>query len=102
MFGGVGWWEEFEVVLDKFGLKGDLRDMPGSMGMWKEGIKAKVVEDWWSELGERSSLEWYKKVKEDFDIEEYVKVLDNYEVRLRFRLRTWSAGLLVDKKVWYV
>ena len=33
-------------------------------------IKAKVVEDWWSELGEKSSLEWFKKVKEDFGIEE--------------------------------
>ena len=56
------------------------------------------MEDWWSELGERSCLEWFKRVKEDFGIEEYVKVLDNYEVRLRFRLRTGSAGLLVDKK----
>ena len=28
--GGVGWWQEFEL-LDKFGLKGDLGDMPGSI-----------------------------------------------------------------------
>ena len=38
--GGVGWWEEFEAVLDKFGLKGDLGGMPGSMDTWKESIKA--------------------------------------------------------------
>ena len=32
MFGGGWGCGEFEAVLDKFGLKGDLGDMPGSMG----------------------------------------------------------------------
>ena len=31
-------------------------------------------------------------MKEDFTVEEYVNVLDSYVVRLRFRLRTGTAG----------
>ena len=50
----------------------------------------------WEQVGEKSSLGWYGRVKEEFTVEEYVKVLDSYAVRLRFRLRTGTAGLLVD------
>ena len=61
-------------------------------------IEEKVVEDWWEQVGDKSSLGWLvwggmdRRVKEDFTVEEYVKVLD------RFRLRTGTAGLLVDNK----
>ena len=54
-----------------------------------------MEEDWWEQV---ASLGWYGRVKEAFTVEEYVKVLDSYAVRLRFRLRTGTAGLLVDKK----
>ena len=45
-----------------------------------------MVEDWWEQVGEKSSLGWYGRVKKEFTVEEYVKVLDSYVVRLRFRL----------------
>ena len=41
----------------------------GSKGIWKE----KVVEDWWEQVGEKSSMHgWCGRVKE----EDYVEVLD--------------------------
>ena len=89
--GGVGWWAEYEEVLGKFSLRGDLDVVSGSKGLWKEAIKEKKVEDWWEQVGDKSSLGWYGR---DFIVE----VLDSYAVRLRFRLRTGTAGLLVDKK----
>ena len=36
----------------------------------KEAIKEKVVEDWWEQVGEKSSLGWYGRVKEEFTVEE--------------------------------
>ena len=49
----------------------------------------------WDHVEGKSSLRWYRLVKEEFGVEGYLKVFD---VRLRFRLRTGSGGLLEDKK----
>ena len=46
-------------------------------------------------MGEQSSHKWYRLAKEDFGQERYVKEFGSEGVvRLRFRLRTVSAGLL--------
>ena len=50
-------------------------------------------------MGEKSRLKWHRLVKEDFGQERYVKEFGSKgEVRLRFRLRMVSAGLLGDKE----
>ena len=44
-------------------------------------------------------LKWYNLAKNGTRVERYVTSLQDHEdVRLLFRLRTGSAGLLVDKK----
>ena len=49
-------------------------------------------------MGEKSSLKWYRLAKEEFGQERYVKEFGSKEeVRLRFRLKTVSVGLLWDK-----
>ena len=47
----------------------------------------------------KSNLKWYRLTKEDFGQEWYVKEFGSKgEVRLRFRLRMVSVGLLGDKE----
>ena len=56
-------------------------------------------EGWQREVGGKSSFKWYRLAKEDFGQERYVKEFGSKgKVRLRFRLRTVSAGLLGDKE----
>ena len=51
------------------------------------------------EVEGKSSLKWYRMVKDEAGLEEYTRSLvSQEEVRLRFRLRTGSAGLFEDKK----
>ena len=40
--GGIGWWEEYEVLRIKFELDNEV----GSMGRLKNKIKAKNDKDW--------------------------------------------------------
>ncbi len=56
-------------------------------------------EGWQEEVVEKSSLKWYWLAKEDFGQDRYVKEFGSMgEVRLRFRLRTVSAGLSDKEK----
>ena len=48
---------QYEEVLGKFSLRGDLDLVSGSKGLWKEAIKEKVVEDWWEQVGDKSGME---------------------------------------------
>ena len=49
-------------------------------------------------MDKKSSLKWYKKVKEENGPEKYVGSWESHvAVRLRFRLRSGSAGLFEDK-----
>ena len=46
-----------------------------------------------------SSLRWYGLAKYSLATERYVKSVEDHEaVRLRFRMRSGSAGLLQEKK----
>lgn len=56
--------------------------------------------DWQEEVESVSSLRWYRMAKDDGrSAERYVKSMQGQEgVRLRFRLRTGSAGLGHDKR----
>ena len=47
----------------------------------------------------KSTLKWYRLVDDDTGVERYVRLVQCQEsVRLLFRLRFGSAGLLKDKK----
>ena len=52
-----------------------------------------------NEVYTKSTLKWYRLAKDDTGVEKYVRSVKGQEsVRLLFRLRTSSAGLLEDKK----
>ena len=47
----------------------------------------------------KSSLSWYRMVKEVAGLEQYTRSsVGHEELRIRFQLRTGSAGLFKDKK----
>ena len=51
------------------------------------------------EVSSKSTLEWYKLAMNGAGVERYLRSVQGLEVvRLLFRLRTGSAGLLEDKK----
>ena len=55
--------------------------------------------EWKEEVEAMSSLRWYRAVKDVFGMEKYVASWEGHEaIRLRFRLRTGSVGLLEDKR----
>ncbi|SMN01538.1 hypothetical protein SPONN_2617 [uncultured Candidatus Thioglobus sp.] len=89
--GGMGWWKEFEDLKEKYG------GIEGSGSEVKKKIVRKVVDDWRSEVGDKVSLRNYELVKVGLEAEQYLGYLDSYESRVRFRLRTGSAGLMEDK-----
>ena len=73
----------------------------GSVLSWKEKIKMRNEKDWVEEVSSKSILKQYKLAKNDAGVERYLKSVQVQElVRLQFRLRTDSAGLLEDKKRW--
>ena len=66
---------------------------------WRNCVLDVHEEGWQEEVGGKSSLKWYRLAKEDFGQERYAKKFGSKgEVRLRFRLRTVSAGHLGDKE----
>ena len=70
------------------------------MGKLKNKIKARNEKDWEEEVYTKSTLKWYRLAKDEIGVERYVKLVQGQEnVRLLFRLRTGSAGLLEDKKM---
>ena len=97
--GGVGWREEYEMLLRKYGLEEAEEEESGSAAAWKRKIEKQNWEDWQEEVDRKSSLKWYKKVKEEYGPEKYVGSWEGHvAVRLKFRLRSGSAGLFEDKK----
>ena len=96
--GSIGWREEYEVLLRKYGLEEDEEEESGSAAAWKKKIEKQNWESWQEEVDKKSSLKWYKKVKEENGPEKYVGSWESHvAVRLRFRLRSGSAGLFEDK-----
>ena len=53
--------------------------------------------DWEEEVSSKSILKWFKLAKNGAGMERYGSVKSQEGVRLLFRLRTGSAGLLEDK-----
>ena len=95
-YGSASWQGEYDVLLRKYGLEG--RET-GSAKEWKGRFHDKNCRDWMEEIEGKSSLKWYQLVKEEAGLEEYTRSLAGQEgIRLRFRLRTGSAGLFEDKK----
>ena len=88
---GMGWWEEYEVLRRKSELDNEV----GSVGKLKNKIKTRNGKHWEEEVYTKSTRvgkRWYR-------VERYVRLVQGQEsVRLLFRLRTGSAGLLADKK----
>ena len=96
--GSIGWREEYEVLLRKYGLEEDEEEESGSAAAWKKKIEKQNWESWQEEVDKKSSLKWYKKVKEENGPEKYVGSWESHvAVQLRFRLRSGSAGLFEDK-----
>ena len=70
----------------------------GSVNKLKNKIMARNEKDWVEEVCRKSTLKWYSLAKDDSTVERDVRLVQSQEsVRLLFRLRTGSAGLLEDK-----
>ncbi len=55
--------------------------------------------DWAEEVEGKSRRRWNRMVKEEDGLEQYTRSIVGQEsLRLRFRLRSGSAGLMVDRK----
>ena len=68
------------------------------MGKLKNEIMARNEKDW-EEVYTKSALKWYRLAKDDTGVEIYMRWVQREEiVRMLYRLRTGSAGLLEDKK----
>ena len=69
----------------------------GQQRSGKRGFMRKTAGN--EEVEGKSILKWYQMMKEEARLDKYTKTLVSQEgVRLRFRLRTGSAGLFEDKK----
>ncbi len=65
----------------------------------KNEIMARNEKDWEEEVYTKSTLKWYRLAKDDTGVEKYMRWVQRKEiVRMLFRLRTGSVGLLEDKK----
>ena len=88
------------MLMRRYGLEQEDEGQAGSAAEWKRWVRELNGSEWREEVEAMSSLRWYRAVKDTFGVEKYVASWEGYEViRLRFRLRTGSAGLLEDKKV---
>ena len=93
----IGCWDDYDRLVNKYEL--DEEECTRSVRGWKEKIKDKNEEDWIEEVNTISSLRWYGLAKSSLATERYVKSVEDHEaVRLRFRLRSGSAGLLQEKR----
>ena len=70
------------------------------LGLWKRWVRDSLNgSEWKKEVEAMSSLGWYRAVLFKFGAERYIASWEVHEaIRLRFRLRTGSAGLLEDKR----
>ena len=92
--GGVGWWEEYELLQRRYGLAEDWESE--SRREVKSKIEEVHVENWCEEVEGESSLRWYRTAKEEFEAERYIdSSLGQEAVRCRFRLQTGSACRIV-------
>ena len=58
-------------------------------------IKPRNEKDWEEKLYTKSTLKWYRLAKDDIGVERYMGWIQGQKsVRLLFRLRTGSGGLL--------
>ena len=75
--GGIGWWEEYEVLKKKYELCSEYR----SVCSWKEKIKIRNVKDWEEEVSSKSILKWYKLAEKSAEVEMYLRSagLGSYE-----------------------
>ena len=94
--GGIGWWEDYEVLRRNF----ELDNEGGLVGKLKIKIKVRNERDLEEEVYTKSKLKWHMLGKGDTGLEIYVSLVQGKEsVRFLFRLGTGSAGLLEDKKM---
>ena len=92
----LGWWAEYCELKRKFVMGGELK-VVWSHATWRNCMWDVHEERWQEEVKEKSSLKWYRLAKEDFGQERCLNEFGSKgEMRLRFRLRTVSAGLLGD------
>ena len=85
----------YEVLRKKYELGSEYM----SVCSWKEKIKMRNEEGWVEEVSSKSTLMWYKLAKNGAGVKRYLRSMQGQEVvRLLFRLRPGSAGLLEDKK----
>ena len=79
----------------KYELGGEHR----SVHSWKEKINMRNEKDWVEEVSKKSTLKWTKLAKNGAEVERYLRSVQGQEVvRLLFRLRTDSAGLLRKRR----
>ena len=82
-----------------FEEKVELDSEGGMVGRLENKIKARNEKDWEEEVYTKNTLKWFRLAKYDTGLERYVRSVQGQEsVRLLFRLRTGSAGLMEDKK----
>ena len=63
------------------------------------GLQGKNEKDWEDEVYMKSTLKWYRLAKDNTVVERYMRSVQGQEsVRLLFKLRTGSAGLLEGKE----
>ena len=68
------------------------------VGWLKNKIKARNKK--WEEIYSKNTLKWHRLAKKGYKVERYVSSVQGQEsVRLLFRLKTGSAGLLEDTKI---
>ena len=85
--GMVGWWGEFQYLINKYNIEGSI----GSVEGLKSVVEEKVGSDWLGSVDGMTSLRSYRMIKEELKPEGYLRLLDSGDVRLRFRLRSGSA-----------
>ena len=70
--GGIGWWEEYEVLRRKIKLDNE----GGLVGKLKNKIKVKNEKDREEEAYTKSTLKWYRLAKDDTGVAVAVQAED--------------------------
>ena len=67
--GDVGWWEDYEVLLRRYGLA---EERGSSTQEWRSTVEEVTAQDWWEEVEAKSNLRLYRSTEEGFQVEKYV------------------------------
>ena len=51
--GGVGWWEDYKVLLRRYGLA---EECGSRTQEWRSRVEEVTAQDWWEEVKAKSSL----------------------------------------------